>query len=100
MTEELYERLSQYEETLRKAKDGYYRESTHTLNELDGIYKELFPNRPSKVLNGCSRCVLKCLKELGEAYDAYKVGKETEPTPTEAPTVRKRRNKATNKEEE
>lgn len=90
MTKELKEKMSKYEEQFKTAKYGNYvrRLYSTSLNELDEIYKELFPDSPdSRLKTGCSNCVLKAIKKMAEEYF-----KEEEP--------KTRKKKKTDKKEE
>lgn len=114
MTHEQYTILQQYEETLSKAQNGYCRAlSSQSLKKLNEVYIELF-GEESRLLSGCSACVLKGLKKLAKAYfenpveekKEEQVQEQLEPkeeiinteASVEAPK-KKRNNKATKNEE-
>lgn len=81
MTQEQYEILKKYEEQLSTAKIGNYvrRMYATALEELDNLYKEMFPSTHLSIKSGCSSCVLKALKQMAEPYFQYKETKaETE----------------------
>lgn len=81
MTQEQYEILKKYEEQLSTAKIGNYvrRMYATALEELDNVYKEMFPSTHLSIKSGCSSCVLKALKQMAEPYFQYKETKaETE----------------------
>lgn len=74
MTKEQYEKLNKYDEQLNTAYYGNYVRRLYSvaLNELDEMYKQLFPNAPdSKLKTGCSSCVLKALKKMAQEYFNY-----------------------------
>lgn len=69
MTNEIFEKLTPYRENLYTSTYGdYVRLMSIKDKEILGqIYKEHF-NKDSKMLNGCTRCLLSNLKELGKDY--------------------------------
>lgn len=72
MTNEQYTILKKYEAHLKSAQEGWMRGlGTAELKELDALYKELLPNKQSKLLNGCSRCILHSLQDLAKEFFAY-----------------------------
>lgn len=80
MTQEQYEILKKYEEQLSTAKIGNYvrRMYATALEELDNLYKEMFPSTHLSIKSGCSSCVLKALKQMAEPFFQYKTKAETE----------------------
>lgn len=80
MTREQYEILKKYERNITTAtQSNYIRGMNSTaLNELDGIYRQLF-GVGSKIPTGCSHCVVTDLKRIGAEYFRYqKVLERTE----------------------
>lgn len=79
-TEEIYERLTKYRNSLYNACNFDYVRltSVEEKNELAEIYKEHF-KKDSGIIGGCSRCILKDCKALGKLYfEDEKVYKELE----------------------
>ena len=85
MTQEQYEILKKYEEQLSTAKICNYvrRMYATALEELDNLYKEMFPSTHLSIKSGCSSCVLKALKQMAEPYFQYKEKAETKETKVE-----------------
>lgn len=64
-----YNKINEYENEFSHAlNEGYFRiVNRNLLVEYAAIYKRVF-NRDSKILNGCSRCVLQDIKLLAKTY--------------------------------
>jgi len=67
--DEQYKYLEQLEESLGHAvNDNYFRVvNRQMLSELAKIYVDVFGGT-TKILNGCSKCILADIKRLGKAY--------------------------------
>ena len=67
--DEQYKYLEQLEESLGHAvNDNYFRVvNRQMLAELAKIYVDVFGGT-TKILNGCSKCILTDIKRLGKAY--------------------------------
>ena len=84
MTIEDYNILKKYELHLHSAQSDFMRGlSSKDLKELDEVYNRILPNKKSKLLGGCSRCILHSLQDIAEVYFNYK------PEP-EQPKINKR----------
>lgn len=104
--DEQYKYLEQLEESLGHAvNDNYFRVvNRQMLSELAKIYVDVFGGS-TKILNGCSKCILTDIKRLGKAYFEDKKAKnkpkkvENEPveTKTELETPKKAKKAATTK---
>lgn len=64
-----YKKISEYEKDFSHSiNEGYFRIVNRSLlKDYADIYKRTF-NRDSKILNGCSRCILQDIKQLAKAY--------------------------------
>lgn len=105
INKEIFEQLKPYKLHLGTAyKANYYRGILgNEIKELDKLYQKMF-NQPSKLINGCSHCILNDLKRIGEEYFKFEAKQEEEntstPTPTkvvEQPIKKSRTNNKTNK---
>lgn len=69
LTEEQYNKIQEYEKDFHHALyENYFRIiNRKLLVDYAAIYKRVF-NRDSKILNGCSRCILQDIKLLAKAY--------------------------------
>lgn len=69
LTIEDYNKIAEYEKEFSHAiNEGYFRiVNRNLLVEYAAIYKRVF-NRDSKILNGCSRCILADIKRLATVY--------------------------------
>lgn len=69
LNEKQYEYLEQVEDHLKHAvNDNYFRiVNRNMLLEFHNIYKDIFKS-DSKILNGCSRCILADIKQLATVY--------------------------------
>ena len=79
LTEEQYNLIAEYEKDFRHAiNDGYFRiVNRKLLTDYAAIYKSVF-KKDSKILNGCSRCVLADIKTLAKVYFDDKAEKEAQ----------------------
>jgi hypothetical protein len=79
MTDELFEILKQYDFQFRTIRDSNFCRipGRRALEELNDAYNQLF-NSQSKLLNGCSNCIMDGLRRLSEKY-FEEVQKRTEP---------------------
>lgn len=64
-----YKKISEYEKDFSHSiNEGYFRIVNRSLlKDYADIYKRTF-NRDSKILNGCSRCILQDIKQLAKTY--------------------------------
>lgn len=69
LTLEDYNLIAEYEADFsHAANEGYFRiVNRNLLKNYAEIYKRTF-NRDSKILNGCSRCILQDIKQLATIY--------------------------------
>lgn len=69
LTQEEYNKLQEIDSELGHAiNDSYFRVvNRKMLQDYAAIYKRVF-GRDSKILNGCSRCILNNIKELAKVY--------------------------------
>lgn len=69
LNEKQYEYLEQVEDHLKHAvNENYFRiVNRNMLLEFHNIYKDIFKS-DSKILNGCSRCILADIKRLATVY--------------------------------
>lgn len=77
--EAVFKRLESYEDILRRAYyENYFRDlcDSHK-RELNTLYNSLFGGG-SKITHGCSTCVLKDLRRIGEWYFNEKERREKE----------------------
>lgn len=74
MNKQQYLTLQKYEEQLSTAKIGNYVRKMYksTLEELDSVYKQLFPNEDSRLFSGCGKCILRATRRLADEYFKYK----------------------------
>ena len=81
LTEEQYNLIAEYEKDFSHAiNDGYFRiVNRKLLTDYAAIYKSVF-KKDSKILNGCSRCVLADIKTLAKVYFDDKAEKEAQNT--------------------
>lgn len=80
LTEEIYNRLTKYRKNLYSAcyLDYVRLSSLQDKEELASIFKTIF-NKDSGILSGCSRCILRDTKAMGELYfKDEKIKKEEE----------------------
>lgn len=79
LTEEQYNLIAEYEKDFSHAiNDGYFRiVNRKLLTDYAAIYKSVF-KKDSKILNGCSRCVLADIKTLAKVYFDDKAEKEAQ----------------------
>lgn len=79
LTEEQYNLIAEYEKDFSHAiNDGYFRIlNRKLLTDYAAIYKSVF-KKDSKILNGCSRCVLADIKTLAKVYFDDKAEKEAQ----------------------
>ena len=106
LTIEDYNKIAEYEKEFSHAiNEGYFRiVNRNLLVDYSAIYKRVF-NRDSKILNGCSRCILQDIKMLANIYfndkkeyeaqnkaiDETETEKQTDttPKPKKAPVAKK-----------
>lgn len=69
LTQEQFDYIAQSEiEFVKAVKENYFRVvNRNMLAEYAKIYKSVF-GKDSKILNGCSRCVLTDIKQLAKVY--------------------------------
>lgn len=81
LTEEQYNTIQEYEKDFHHALyEGYFRiVNRKLLTDYAAIYKSVF-NKDSKILNGCSRCILADIKTLAKVYFDDKTEKEAQNT--------------------
>ena len=79
LTEEQYNKIQEYEKDFHHALyENYFRIiNRKLLVDYAAIYKSVF-NRDSKILNGCSRCILADIKQLAKVYFDDKAEKEAQ----------------------
>lgn len=80
LTEEIYNRLTKYRKNLYSAcyLDYVRLSSLQDKEELASIFKAIF-SKDSGILSGCSRCILRDTKAMGELYfKDEKIKKEEE----------------------
>lgn len=79
MTTEIFEQLKQYEPQFTTIKQSNFCRipGRRSLEELNDIYIKVF-NSQSKLLNGCSACIMDGLRRLAKEY-FNEVQKRTEP---------------------
>lgn len=108
MTQEQYDRLTEHKDLLYTATQRNYVMfgSLERKKTLSALYAEVF-NKKSKMMNGCSTCALREMKELGTLYFSEKEVRDRkvlEPKVeevTETETVKpKRNNKRSQKSKE
>lgn len=72
MTKEQYDRLKNYESTLRSAlNSNFARVSQGEFNKIADIYKELYGTALTKSQMVCNACKLSALKRLAMDYNEY-----------------------------
>lgn len=93
-----YNLIAEYEADFGHAvNEGYFRiVNRNLLKNYADIYKRVF-NRDSKILNGCSRCILQDIKSLATIYFQDKKEMENEAKKEAVETPKEEKPKTTQK---
>lgn len=89
LTQEQFDTLTKYTDSLNEAKAGYYRAFLMSdAAVMNDIYTELTGQSENIT---CGRCILTILKTLSAAYDKFVEDHKSGTTPTPEPAPRRRR---------